>query len=67
MTLLKEYGALLGVDIEMKFPFEYVLKKKKRSEILSYVEFYLPMEMAPLVGKIRKTEYKISYLKRRIK
>lgn len=60
---LMEYGKLLGVKIEEKFPFEYKLKKQKRAEILSYIEINLPIEQAPIVGKIKKIEYKMAYVK----
>lgn len=63
---LEEYGRLLGVDIQKQgYLFEYVLKKRKRAEILSQIELNLPMELAPVLGKIKKTEYKIAYIKNR--
>ena len=63
-TKLEEYGKLLGVDIySLGYSFEYKLKKYKRSEILSQIEVHLPMELAPILGKIRKLDYKIAYIK----
>lgn len=61
---LQEYGRLLGVKIdELGYKFEYKLKKNTRSEILSQIEIKLPMEIAPVLGKIRKLDYKIAYIK----
>ena len=61
---LKEYGLILGVDIEaLGYTFEYKLKKHKRSEILTVIEVNLPSELAPILGKIRKLDYKIAYVK----
>ena len=61
---LYEYGLLIGVDIlEKGYTFEYKLKKSKRVEILSVIEFNLPVELAPVLGKIRKIDYKIAYMK----
>ena len=61
---LKEYGILLGVDIEEKgYNFEYRLKKNRKAEIISVIEVNLPIEIAPILGKIKKIDYKIAYLK----
>lgn len=61
---LKEYGQLLGVNIEeLGYTFEYKLKHRKRAEILSIIENKLPIEIAPILGKIRKLDYKIAYIK----
>ena len=61
---LREYGRLLGVNIEnLGYKFEYKLKKRKRAEILSQIEINLPMEQAPVLGKIKKLDYKIAYIK----
>ena len=61
---LKEYGKILGVDLEQKgFMFEYKLTKNKKAEIMSIVELNLPMELAPILGKIKKIDYKIAYVK----
>ena len=61
---LKEYGLLLGVDIEkLGYSFKYFLNKKEYNEILSKIEQALPMEYAPVLGKIKKIDYKIGYIK----
>ena len=61
---LKEYGSLLGVDIEaLGYHFSYNLNKKEYNEILSRIEQALPMEYAPVLGKIKKIDYKIGYVK----
>lgn len=61
---LKEYGLLLGVDIEkLGYNFKYFLNKKEYNEILSKIEQALPMEYAPVLGKIKKIDYKIGYIK----
>ncbi len=63
---LKEYGNLVGVDIEKNgYFFTYKLPKKKYAKILSLIESKLPIEEAPIVGKIKKIEYKIGYIKQR--
>ena len=63
---LREYGALLGVNIEsLGYKFEYRLKRRRRAEILSQIEISLPMELAPVLGKIKKLDYKIAYIKNR--
>lgn len=61
---LAEYGKLLGVKLEdLGYKFEYKLKKNTRCEILSQIEIKLPMELAPVLGKIKKLDYKIAYIK----
>ena len=61
---LEEYAKMLGVNLlELGFNYEYKLKKERRQEILSQIEVNLPMELAPILGKIKKTEYKIAYIK----
>ena len=61
---LKDYGMLLGVDIEkLGYNFKYFLNKKEYNEILSKIESALPMEYAPVLGKIKKIDYKIGYIK----
>ena len=66
---LEEYGKILGVDLEQKgYKFQYILKKNIRSEIIALIEVNLPMELAPVLGKIRKIDYKIAYVRnKRIK
>ena len=61
---LKDYGNLLGVDIEaLGYNFTYNLNKKEYNDILSKIEQALPMEYAPVLGKIKKIDYKIGYVK----
>ncbi|MBQ8451623.1 MAG: hypothetical protein IJ538_02475 [Clostridia bacterium] len=63
-SLLKEYGDLVGVDIESHgYYFTYNLPKKKYNEILSLIESKLSIEEAPIVGRLKKIEYKIGYMK----
>lgn len=61
---LYTYGELLGIDLYKEgFAFQYVLGKKQKVKILSQIESRLPMELAPILGKIKKLDYKIGYLK----
>lgn len=61
---LREYGLILGVDIkEIGYPFEYKLRKNKKAEIISIIELKVPMELAPTVGKLKKIDYKIAFVK----
>lgn len=61
---LYEYGKIVGINLEEKgYNFVYHLKKNKKAEILSVIEFNLPVELAPVLGKIRKIDYKIAYVK----
>ncbi len=61
---LKEYGELLGVDIQkLGYAFSYSMQKKDVKGCLAKIEQALPMEYAPVLGKIKKLEYKIGYLK----
>ena len=63
-TRLTEYGSLLGIDIEkLGYQFTYNLSKKDARILLTKIENSLPMELAPALGKIKKLEYKIGYLK----
>lgn len=63
-TKLKEYGAMLNVDIEsLGYHFAYTMSKKDSRACLAKIESYLPMKYAPILGKIKKIEYKIGYLK----
>ena len=63
-SMLKEYADLLGVDIEKNgYYFSYKVPKKKYRKIISLIESKLPVEDAPKIGKIKKLEYKISYIK----
>ena len=61
---LKNYGLILNVDIEKLGYFEeYETSRRKELEILAKIEAHLPMELAPEVGKIKKIEYKIAYIR----
>lgn len=61
---LKEYGDLLNVDIEkLGYHFTYNMNKKDAKACMAKIEQALPMEKAPILGKIKKLEYKIGYLK----
>ena len=63
---LKEYGMLLGVDIQkLGYEFEYELSKTKRQKLLSIIESKLPIELAPVFGKMKKIDYKIGYIKQK--
>lgn len=61
---LNDYAELLNVDLaKLGYSYSYELTKKQRSEILAKIESTLPLEMLPKVGKLKKTEYKIGYIK----
>ena len=63
---LKEYGKLLGVDIQkLGYEFEYELSKAKKQKLLSIIETKLPIELAPVFGKMKKIDYKIGYVKQK--
>jgi len=63
-SVLKEYGDLLGINIEdYGYYFTYKLSKKKYLKIMALIESKLSVEDAPVVGKIKKLEYKIGYIK----
>ena len=62
--LLKEYGDLVGVDIEKQgYFFSYKMSNKKFYEILALIESKLELNDALVLGKIKKIEYKIGYMK----
>ena len=62
---LQQYGALLGVNLEeLGYKFMYHIPRNLKAEILSKIELNLPMELAPTVGKIKKIDYKIAFLKK---
>ena len=61
---LKEYGNLVGVDIEkLGYKFKYTLKKREKLDIIAKIENHIPIEHAPKVGTIKKLEYKIAYVR----
>ena len=63
-NVLKEYADLVGVNLEdAGYFFTYKLSKKKYKEILALIESKLSIDDAPIIGKIRKIEYKIGYMK----
>ena len=61
---LNEYAMLVGVDLEKSgYYFEYEMSKKKQKQILAFIENSLPLELAPVLGKIKKIDYKIGFMK----
>ena len=63
-SLLKEYGKVLGVDIEANgYCFTYKMQKANYIKIMSLIESKLPFEIAPKVGRIKDIEYKIAFVK----
>lgn len=63
-SLLKEYADIVGVDIEKHgYYFTYKMSKNTYRKILSLIESKLSVDEALVVGKIRKIEYKIGYVK----
>ena len=63
-NLLKEYGELIGVDIEKYgYFFTYKMPKNKYSDALALIESKLEVNDALVLGKMKKLEYKIGYLK----
>lgn len=62
--LLQEYGELVGVNLEENgYYFNYKMSKKKYSDALSLIESKLDVNDALVLGKIKKIEYKIGYMK----
>ena len=65
-TKLEEYANLLNVNLEkLGYSFCYELTKKETNEILAKIEKVLPLELLPQVGKMKKIEYKIGFVKTR--
>lgn len=63
---IREYGRCLGINIDsLGFEFEYNLPKTKQQELISIIESKLPIEIAPIVGKMKKIDYKIGYVKQK--
>ena len=63
-SLLKEYGDLVGLDIEQfGYYFTFNLSKRKFKKILALIESKLDLNDALILGKMRKIEYKIGYMK----
>ena len=65
-TKLNEYAGVVGISLDnLGYSYSYVLTKKEKSEILSKIESALPLEILPQVGKMKKIEYKIGFVKTR--
>lgn len=63
-SLLKEYSGLVGVNLEKcGYYFNYKMSKKKYLEALALIESKLDVDDALVLGKIKKIEYKIGYMK----
>lgn len=63
-SMLKEYGELVGINIEdYGYYFNYKISKKKYYDILALIESKLDVNDALVLGKIKKIEYKIGYMK----
>ena len=63
-NLLNEYAKLVGVDLEDNgHYFTYKMSSKKYREIMALIESKLSVDVAPIIGKMRKIEYKIGYMK----
>ena len=63
-SLLKEYGDLVGLNIEdYGYYFTFNLPKKKARAIMALIESKLDLNDALILGKMRKLEYKIGYMK----
>jgi len=63
-SLLKEYGDLVGINIEdYGYYFTFNLPKKKAHAIVAFIESKLDLNDSLILGKMRKLEYKIGYMK----
>lgn len=63
-SMLKEYGELVGINIEdYGYYFSYRLSKEKYRKILSLIESKLDVDESLVLGKMKKLEYKIGYMK----
>lgn len=63
-SMLKEYGELVGINIEdYGYYFNYKISKKKYYDALALIESKLDVNDALVLGKIKKIEYKIGYMK----
>lgn len=61
---LFNYGCLVGIDIsKLGYKFVYTMNKPLERKILSLIESSLPIDLAPVLGKIKKIDYKIGYIK----
>ncbi len=62
--MLSQYADILGIDLaEMGYSFVYKMSKATYKKLLALIESKLTVEEAPIVGKIKKIEYKIGYIK----
>ena len=65
-SLLKEYGNLVGINIEeYGFYFKYKITKKEFIKMKSLIESKLSIEDAPVIGKIKSIEHKMGYIKQK--
>ena len=61
---LKEYGELIGINIEKYgYFFTYKMPRNKYSDALALIESKLEVDDALVLGKMKKLESKIGYLK----
>ena len=61
---VKEYGELVGINIEnYGYYFTYNMPRKKYQDALALVESKLDVNDALILGKMKKIEYKIGFLK----
>lgn len=61
---LKEYGDLIGINIEDHgYYFTYKMPKRKYQDALALIESKLDVNDALILGKMKKLEYKIGFLK----
>lgn len=64
---LYTYGILVGVDISKNgYEFCYTMPKTTKRNILSFIESKLPIDLAPILGRIKKIDYKIGYIKQNV-
>lgn len=58
------YGNLVGINIDDKgYKFCYSMSKATERKILSLIESSLSIDLAPILGKLKKIDYKIGYIK----
>ena len=63
---LKEYGELVGINIEeYGYFFTYKMPKKKYQDALALIESKLDVNDALILGNMKKIEYKIGYMKQK--
>ena len=61
---LKEYGSLVGINIEKHgYYFTYNMPGNKYKDALALIESKLDVDEALILGKMKKLEYKIGFLK----